>query len=291
MKISNRLKIIISMLIWGTVGVFVKGINLSSMQIVLFRSIIGSLFLIILGLLIREKINVDDLKANLKILIFSGVALGINWVLLFESFKNTTISNATLTYYLAPIFIIVLSVVILKESITPKKLLGIVGAMIGLFLILKFDNLNDLQGYNHVKGILYGIFSAVFYAIMVILNKFIKNLSGLVTTISQLVVSAFILLPFTLFSSSIDIKAIDTKSLILLLIVGIFHTGIALYLYLSSIKDMRGQSIAILSYIDPIFSLIISWAILGEQMNLSQKIGGFLILSSAYFSEHKEENK
>lgn len=291
MKISNRLKIIISMLIWGTVGVFVKGINLSSMQIVLFRSIIGSLFLIILGLLIREKINADDLKANLKILIFSGVALGINWVLLFESFKNTTISNATLTYYLAPIFIIVLSVVILKESITPKKLLGIVGAMIGLFLILKFDNLNDLQGYNHVKGILYGIFSAVFYAIMVILNKFIKNLSGLVTTISQLVVSAFILLPFTLFSSSIDIKAIDTKSLILLLIVGIFHTGIALYLYLSSIKDMRGQSIAILSYIDPIFSLIISWAILGEQMNLSQKIGGFLILSSAYFSEHKEENK
>lgn len=285
MKVSSRYKIIIAMLIWSTVGLFVKGINLPSLHIVLFRSIIGSTFLIVLGFLKKEKINIDGLKANLKILTFSGVFLGINWFFLFESYKNTTISNATLSYYLAPVFMIILSIGILKEKITTKKLIWVFVAMIGLFLILKFDDMEIVGGYNHIKGVIYGIISAAFYALVVILNKFIRNLSGIVVTLTQLIISGIFLLFMILISSSTAIINIDKKSLLLLIIVGIAHTGIAMYLYFSSIKDVEGQSIAILSYIDPIFALIISWVVLGESMNLSQIIGGTLILSSAYFSE------
>lgn len=285
MKINSRFKIIIAMLIWSTVGLFVKGINLPSLQIVIFRAIIGSLFLIIIGFLIKEKVNMEELKANLKFLTLSGIALGINWFMLFESYKNTTISNATLSYYLAPVFMIILSIVILKEKITPKKLLWVFIAIIGLFLILKFDNMENIQGYNHMKGIIYGIISAFFYALVVILNKFIKNISALVVTIAQLLISAIFLFLVSLISSGFIIEKADNKSLLLLVVVGIVHTGIAMYLYFSSIKDLEGQSIAILSYIDPIFALIISWIILGETMSTSQMAGGALILSSAYFSE------
>lgn len=285
MKISSRNKIIIAMLIWSTVGLFVKGINLPSLHIVLFRSIIGSTFLILLGLFKKERIDLKGLRANFKILLLSGICLGINWYFLFESYKNTTISNATLSYYLAPVFMIILSIVILKEKITRKKLMWIFIAMIGLFLILKFDDLETIVEYNHLKGVIYGIISAAFYALVVILNKFIKNLSGIIVTLTQLVISAAFLLLVTLISSSVTATTIDNKSLLLLLVVGVIHTGIAMYLYFSSIKDLPGQSIAILSYIDPIFALIFSWIILGEIMNFSQIIGGILILSSAYFSE------
>lgn len=286
MKSKNRFKIIVAMLIWSTLGVFVKGIELSSLEIALFRAIIGSIFLILLGFITKQEFNREVLKKNLSILIFSGVALGINWILLFESYKNTTISNATLSYYMAPIIIVILCAVILKEKVTYKKILCIVAAMVGLFLILKNGNTVNLQGYNHIKGIIFGLSAAMFYALVVVLNKFIKDLSGFKATIIQLLVSSMVILPITLLTATLKIRTVSAKSFILLAIVGILHTGIAYFLYFSSIKNIEGQSIAILSYIDPIFALTISWVLLGESMNIIQICGGLLILFSAYLSEH-----
>lgn len=286
MKSKNRFKIIVAMLIWSTLGVFVKGIELSSLEIALFRAIIGSIFLILLGFITKQEFDKEVLKKNLSILIFSGVALGINWILLFESYKNTTISNATLSYYMAPIIIVILCAVILKEKITYKKILCIVAAMVGLFLILKNGNTVNLQGYNHMKGIIFGLSAAMFYASVVVLNKFIKDLSGFKATIIQLLVSSMVILPITLLTVTLEIRTVSIKSFILLAIVGILHTGIAYFLYFSSIKNIEGQSIAILSYIDPIFALTISWVLLGESMNIIQICGGLLILFSAYLSEH-----
>lgn len=286
MKSKNRFKIIVAMLIWSTLGVFVKGIELSSLEIALFRAIIGSIFLILLGFITKQEFDKEVLKKNLSILIFSGVALGINWILLFESYKNTTISNATLSYYMAPIIIVILCAVILKEKITYKKILCIVAAMVGLFLILKNGNTVNLQGYNHMKGIIFGLSAAMFYALVVVLNKFIKDLSGFKATIIQLLVSSMVILPITLLTVTLEIRTVSIKSFILLAIVGILHTGIAYFLYFSSIKNIEGQSIAILSYIDPIFALTISWVLLGESMNIIQICGGLLILFSAYLSEH-----
>lgn len=252
----------------------------------LFRAIIGSIFLILLGFITKQEFDKEVLKKNLSILIFSGVALGINWILLFESYKNTTISNATLSYYMAPIIIVILCAVILKEKITYKKILCIVAAMVGLFLILKNGNTVNLQGYNHMKGIIFGLSAAMFYASVVVLNKFIKDLSGFKATIIQLLVSSMVILPITLLTVTLEIRTVSIKSFILLAIVGILHTGIAYFLYFSSIKNIEGQSIAILSYIDPIFALTISWVLLGESMNIIQICGGLLILFSAYLSEH-----
>lgn len=286
MKSNSRLKIIVAMLIWSTLGVFIKGIELSSIEIALFRAIIGSIFLILLGLITKQEFDKEVIKKNLGILLFSGLALGINWILLFESYKNTTISNAILSYYMAPIIIVILCAAIFKEKVALKKLLCIIGAMIGLFLILYNDGAVNSGGYNHIKGILYGLSAALFYALVVILNKFIKDLSGFKITVIQLLVSAMVILPITLLTATLEIMTVSIKSFILLAIVGILHTGIAYLLYFSSIKDVEGQSIAVLSYIDPIFALIISWVLLGEKMNIIQICGGLLILFSAYLSEH-----
>ena len=285
---KNKLKIILAMLIWGTMGVFIKTIPLNSIEIAFYRSIIGALFIIILSLIKGEKWNKKDLKEDLKILIPSGIALGAGWVLLFQGYKNTTISIATLSYYIAPVFIVILSVFVLKEKLTRKKIICIIIAIIGLLLVLDIKNLGNLGDNNHLLGIIYSVLAAVFYAIVVILNKFIKKLSGSKVTIVQLLVSTIVLMPLAILNSTRSIISLDSLSLVLLLFVGIVHTGIAYLLYFSAVKEVEGQSIAILSYMDPIFALLIAGLLLGEKMTLIQLFGGVLILGSAYISERKK---
>ena len=284
---KNKLKIILAMLIWGTMGIFIKTIPLSSLEIAFYRSIIGALFIIILSISQKEKWNKEDLRKDLKILIPSGIALGAGWVLLFQGYKNTTVSIATLSYYIAPVFIVILSIIVLKEKITRKKILCIIVAIIGLLLVLDIKNLGNI-GDNNLLGIIYSVLAAVFYAIVVILNKFIKKLSGSKVTIVQLLVSTIILMPFTILNSTRSLMSLDMLSLFLLLLVGIVHTGIAYLLYFSSVKQIEGQSISILSYMDPIFALVIAGLFLGEKMTLIQLFGGILILGSAYVSESKK---
>lgn len=283
--IAPRGKIIISMIIWGTIGLFVRGIDLNSIEIAFFRAFLGSAFLIIISSINKDKINKEKLKSNLFILSLSGLALGINWIALFQAMKYTTISNATLSYYFAPVFITIFSLILFKEKMTVKNILCLLGAVLGLFLIIKSGDNETANGFNHINGILYGLAGALLYAIVVILNKYMKDIPGFQATLVQLSVAAIVLIPAVFFTSSIKLDQIDIKTWILILIIGIVHTGIAYVLYFSSIKDVKSQSIAILSYIDPIVAIIMAFIFLGESMTMIQIIGGILILASTYINE------
>ncbi|MFC0905132.1 DMT family transporter [Clostridium sp. MT-14] len=283
---NAKLNIITSMLIFGSIGVFVKNINLPSAELAFFRSFIGSLFLVCVCYLTKKKISFQSIKQNLLLLLISGTALGLNWISLFQAYKYTTVSIATLSYYFAPVFVIILSPLILGEKLTPLKTGCVIMALVGLFLILNTGNNAAAAGsYNHLKGISYGILGAVLYASVILMNKFIKNLSGFETTLIQLITAAVVLLISMLYKNDIHIGEISHKALVFILIVGILHTGIAYLLYFTSIKKLDGQSIAILSYIDPISAVFISAIFLGETMTLIQIIGGLLILGSTFLGE------
>lgn len=164
------------------------------------------------------------------------------------------------------------------------------GAILALFLIMKSGDIETINASNHLKGILYGLVGAVLYASIVILNKYIKGLSGFQTTLIQLFIAAIVLLPIVFGKGSISLRSIDLKTWGLIIIIGIVHTGIAYLLYFSSIKDVKSQSIAILSYLDPIVAILISFLFLGESMSVVQVMGGLLILSTAYISERSASN-
>jgi RarD protein len=285
--VSGKFKLIMAMLIFGSIGIFVKKINLSSSEIALIRGIIGSLFLIGLSFIIRQKPSLQRIKKNGVLLLLSGAAIGLNWIFLFQAYKYTTISNATLTYYFAPIFVMLLAPFVLKEKLTFLKVGCILTAMIGLFLIVNTGGTSS-SGFNHTVGILYGLSAAVFYASVVLMNKFIKNLAGFETTLIQLIVAALVLLPYVLMKEEISFSGLNSSSIYSILIVGIIHTGIAYFLYFSAIKELKGQTIAALSYIDPISAVIFAALFLGESMTTIQMIGGVLILSSTFLSERLE---
>lgn len=285
---NGKFKIITAMLIFGSIGTFVKNINLSSSEIALLRGAIGSLFLISASFFLRQKPSFKSIKENIVLLILSGSAIGLNWILLFQSYKYTTISNATLSYYFAPILVIILAPFVLKERLTLAKVACIISAMLGLFLIVKLGGSSTSGSYNHLVGILYGLSAAVLYASVILMNKFIKNLAGFETTLVQLVVAVLVLSPYVFINDHLDFSGINSKSIIFILIVGIIHTGIAYFLYFTAIKELKGQTIAVLSYIDPISAVIIAAMFLGERMSFVQIIGGVLILGSTFLSERLE---
>lgn len=274
---KSIINIIISMIIWGSIGLFVRNISLPSIDIAFLRAIIASLFLVFIKLFSKKHISNINLN-DLGLLIISGIIIALNWLLLFQSYKYTTIAIATLCYYTAPVFVIILSPFVLKENFTFKKLLSVLISLSGLALIISQNTSAEISSYSHPLGILYGASAAVLYASVVLLNKKIKNFSGIDRTVIQMLVSGIFLLPFILYRNDIHISGFNM--LLTIIILGVVHTGIAYLLYFSAIEKVSAQKASLLSYIDPISAVLFGTLFLGEPLSLSQALGGCLIIFS-----------
>ena len=215
-------------------------------------------------------------------MIASGVAVGINWILLFEAYKYTTISLATLSYYFAPVLVTAICPFLFKEKLTPKQIICFVMSTLGIVLITGIGGTN---GQNNLVGIMFGLGAAVFYASVILLNKFIKNVGGMDRTLLQFIAAILVLLPYVASTSGFSLGGLDTLGWSCLLVVGLVHTGITYTMYFSSLKDLPGQKVAILSYIDPLVAIAISGLVLGEAMTVTQMIGGALILGFTLWNE------
>jgi len=283
---KSKIQFLLSMIIFGTIGVFVRYIDLSSSEIALLRGLIGSLFLMTAMFVMKKKFSWALVKANALVLVLSSIALGGNWIFLFQAYKHTTISNAALSYYFAPVFVLILSPLVLKEKLSARKIICIAVAMLGMLLIVGNGGLST-SGLDDLIGIGYGLMAAVFYASLMLFNKFIKNMDGLETTLIQLGTATLLLLPYVFFTEGFGILEVSRSSIPFILILGMVHTGIGFLLFFSGMQKLKGQSIAALSYVDPITSLVISAVILQEQMTFVQMLGGILLLGSTFVSENK----
>ena len=283
--LRSKLMNLSAMLIFGTIAIFVRNIELTSKEIAVLRGVIGSIFLLGVMLFSKEKTSFSAIKKNLPILVLSGLGVGANWIFLFEAYKYTTVSIATLSYYCAPIFVTIMAPIILKEKISLIKFLCVCTAMVGMLCIVGTNKGSIGEGYNHFLGIIYGLTAAVGYASVILMNKFIKGLKGVETTVTQLVFASILLLPYVMVTSGFDFSKMTGISWGYMIFLGIVHTGFAYALYFSSLKELKGQTIAVLSYIDPITAVLISALFLGEQLTMFQIIGGALILGSTFISE------
>ncbi len=279
---TPRMMLIASMAIFGTLGPFVRNISVSSGELALYRAIMATGLVGVFLLITKQKIPFDKIKKEVPLLLASGVAMGINWILLFEAYKHTTISVATLSYYFAPVIVTVVCPILFKEKLTGKQIVCFIMSTLGIVMI---TGIGDMGGGNNIIGILFGLGAAVFYATVILLNKFIKNVEGLHRTFMQFIAAVVTLIPYVMLTSGVTLGGMDSVGWINLLIVGLVHTGITYCMYFSSLKELPGQKVAILSYIDPLVAVVISVTILGETMTLWQVIGGLLILGFTFWNE------
>ena len=287
MKQKAYIKLVFAMIIWGTLGPLVKQIPLASGEIVLARVILG---LATLGIIYfasggcRAGNTADSyaVRKDIAILFVSGAVMGFNWVFLFEAYKYTTVSMATVSYYCAPVIITALSPLVLGEKLTASRIAGIAAATAGMFMIT-----GSLQGGSQpLKGVLFGLLAALFYACVTILNKQLKGgFTGIQITIVQLFAAGIVVAPYTVINHEGAWVMPQGAGLVCLIIVGVVHTGIVLHIYFSSMQILPGQSVAMCSYIDPVSSLLIAAAVLSERMSIVQIIGAVLIIGGAAFGE------
>ncbi len=289
---NARLMLIVSMAIFGTIGLFRRNIDISSGELAFYRAVLATVFIGLFLLVTKSKIPFGKIKKQIPLLILSGAAMAFNWILLFEAYNYTTVSAATLSYYFAPVLVTLLCPVLFKEKMTIKQWICFVMSTVGIVLITGIGTFP--AGSNHFKGILFGLGAACLYATVILLNKFIKDVDGIHRTFMQFVSAVAVLFPYVLLTDGINIARLDTKGLLLLLIVGLVHTGITYCMYFSSLKELPGQKAAILSYIDPLVAVICSVVILHEEMTVPQIIGGVLILGFTLWNEitpRKEKTK
>lgn len=281
---KSRNSLILAMLIFGTVGIFRKYIPLPSSVVALVRGIIGTLFLVGYLALRKQKIDKESVKNYFLILLLSGAAIGFNWILLFEAYNYTTVATATLCYYLAPILVILAAPFVLKESLSRKQMLCAAAALAGMVLVSGVLEA-DFGGLVEMKGILFGIGAAVLYASVILMNKKMPGIPAMDKTIFQLGFASIALLPYVLLTVPSAQMQTTALPVLLLIAMGVLHTGIAYLLYFGSMENLHAGIVALFSYIDPVLAIILSALLLREPMGLAEAAGAVLILGAAYVSE------
>ena len=286
---KSKLLFGMSMAVFGTIGVFVKNIDISSGELALYRALMAIIFLTSLFLIRKQRIDFKKIKKEVPLLFLSGAAMGVNWILLFQAYKYTTVSVATLSYYFAPVIVTLVCPIIFRERMKIKDWICFIMSTVGIVLITGIGDVS--KGSENLKGVLFGLGAAFFYACVMLLNKFIKNVDGVDRTFLQFIAATVVLVPYVIASGENNIKGLETTGIICLLIVGFIHTGLTYCVYFSSLKELSGQKIAILSYIDPLIAIVMSVVVLHEKITLVQVIGGIMILGFTLLNEISFDKK
>ena len=283
-KHAALMSLAMAMLIFGTIGIFRKYIELPSSLIAMARGIIGALFLLAVILIGKRTPDRASVKRNFPLLCASGILIGFNWILLFEAYRFTTVSTATLCYYMAPVLVILAAPILFRERMTLKRAICVLLALVGIALVSGLPT-GASEGEQNTLGILLGLGAALLYATVVLMNKYIRGISALDKTVIQLGAAGIIMIPYFFLTESLSAITPDPRSLILLLVVAILHTGIAYTLYFASIEQLPAQTVAIFSYVDPVVAILLSAAIFDERMGLGGAVGAILILGATLLHE------
>lgn len=278
---------IISMVAFGTIGIFRRYIPLDSGMLAMARGIIGAIFIFIFLAVRKTPFSLSHFHGKAWMVMIVGAIMGFNWVTLFEAYNYTSVSTATLCYYMEPIFLILISPFVFKEKMTGKKLICVAVAFIGMIFVSGV--LTASVGKSDITGITFGLLSGFLYAIVVCSSRAIKDVDPYEKTALQLFSAGVVMIPYLLFKGAFAdpslASAFTPTTIIMLAIVCIVHTGIMYLLYFESINHLSVTQIAVLSFIDPVVAIILSQVILHEDMGWQGVVGAVLILGAAFISE------
>ncbi|MFI3169020.1 MAG: DMT family transporter [Faecalibacterium sp.] len=281
-----KLQMLLCLLMFGSIGIFVTFIDLPSVAIVQWRTIIATLFTIGLFCIRRKKPDWAAIRTNVLPLSISGLVLGANWACLFEAFQRTAVGMATILYYCAPIFVFIAAPIFFKEKITRLQLIGISAAITGTILV----NLMGLYSGDFSPALLFALVAAILYATVMICNRFMKNISGMDSSFIQLTIAAIVMTVYSFISTGNLLTFAAPRDMILVTILGVVHTGMIFPLYFYAVQKLSPQNTAIFSYLDPASALLFAFLFLQENLAWYQLLGALLIFGGVLFAQLQTKN-
>lgn len=281
--IKEKVMITISMLLFGSLGLFITNTSLLSSEITLFRGLIGGVFVLIYSLFFSKTQSKSSYKDKL-VSVLVGVLIGINWVFLFEGYKLLNVSTATILYYMAPIVLIFYGVFLFKEKVVVIQIIAVFLAFVGLILVV--DNIEISE--QRLLGIIMALSAAIIYASVMSINKHLKRIDVFERVWIQLLSAGISIIPYVLFQNNGNFNY-EMSDWIIVVVLGVVHTGLAYTLFYYALNKLSHSSVAILSYIDPVSALFFATLFLQEQLNLLQWVGATLIIIAIFMSENRKK--
>lgn len=289
-KLISYIMLITAMLIWGSIGIFRRSIPVPSEFLAFIRGLTGALFMCIIFALKKDASFRQVKKQSIVLLALTGALIGINWIFLFEAFNYTTVATATLCYYMEPTMVILMAPLFFSQRLTLSQLAITILTILGMILVSGIIDNGEIKP-DDITGIIFGLSAAFCYALIVISNKRIEAIDTYLKTFIQLSVAAIAMIPYLIYTAGFTGLPDDTSTWLLILFVGIVHTGIAYALYFGAMKELSAQSVAICSYIDPISALIFSALLLGEALTPLGMLGAILIIGTVAIGEFTSKQR
>lgn len=281
---SARLLVVVSMLVFGSIGIFRRYIALPSVVIACVGGLVGGAFLLGFMRLLGRRASGRAVRKNLVKLLAAGAMMGFNWMLLFEAYRFTSVSVATLSYYMAPVFLIVLSAVLLKEKLSTRKMLCVLAAVIGMALASGVMGEAAPQG-EALRGVGLALLAAALYAGVLLINRTLEGIGPIEQTTVQLGAAGLVLAPYMLLTENMAALRWTLSTVLLTMVVAVFHTGITYVLFFGSIGRLNAQTVALLTYIDPVTAMVLAALIFGEKLSPPGILGAAMVLGAAVVSE------
>ncbi|MCD6458491.1 MAG: EamA family transporter [Thermoproteales archaeon] len=286
---KGEYKAIISMLIWGSVGIFARFSELDGLSLAFYRVLFSSVFFLVFYLIKdRERLlySFNEAIDKIKHISLIGIALGFNWVFFFYAVMLTQIAKALLVYYLAPLFVIIFSTIYLKERPRARTIFLAVMAFLG-FLTIICEDIGDFN-QNDMLGVFFAFLASLLYATVTILGRYLRSFQPLSLTFFQLAFATLSLSPFMILYGQF---VISLQSIAVVMVIALVHTILALLIYMDALREVEASRVALLSYLDPLSAIVYALVIFGEIPSFHTMIGGFLILASSICNIYYKSRK
>ena len=283
---KETIKFTLSLVLMGTIGVASRFIHLEPYEIPVLRTSIGTIFLLIIFAIKKEKWTIVNHKEDILPIFISGALLGLGWIFLHEGFAKLGVSLTIVLYYVGPAIVMILTPFLYKEEMTNEKIIGFTIVMIGVV----FVNFNMFKEKTNLNNLIYGVLALLTYSGLLISNRYIKSVKGLENTILQLISAFIVVYIYKIFRNGFAIK-INVNDLPYILYLCIVDTGISSHLYYSTLNNLPMQTACILGYVDPLSSLVFSYILLHERLMPIQIVGAMFIMSGVLIAQLLHINK
>ncbi|OKL48051.1 DMT family transporter [Boudabousia marimammalium] len=277
---KSNLEFIAAMIIFGSNGVLASFVPWYSYEIVLARTTIGALSMLLIILLTRQRLVFKQHLSEMKMLVFSGIFMGLNWMFLYEAYRHLGVGLAQILSSSGPALAMVLAPLIFKEQLRKHKLFGFAVVLVGMVFISS----NDLSA-GSLFGLACGFAATITYAGFIVCNRFAPSIQGSERVMWQLLIASVMVFGFVLYRGTGLPSSLSFSAAIAVLLLGVVNTGLAVNLMFSSLQKLPLQTVGIYAYLEPMSALIFSALLLGEQMSLIQYLGVALILGGTAFAE------
>ncbi|MFE0509685.1 DMT family transporter [Streptomyces sp. NPDC058964] len=266
-----------AMVLSGTLGVFVVESGASPFDVVFFRVLFGALalggYVIARGWLRGHGFT----PRTLGLAVLGGVFIVLNWVLLFQSYENTSISVATVVYHTQPFYVVLLGALLFRERLTAAKVGWIAVAFAGLILVSGVTPGDFTGGGRYVVGVGQALLAALLYGLSTLVTKRITGVRPHLIALVQVLVGIPLLLPFADFGAMRG-TGWDWGWLVGL---GLIHTGVMYVLMYAAYAQLPTSKIAVLAFVYPAVAMLMDWAVYGHHIGLVQALGVPLIVTAS----------